>query len=142
MPDIHTLCIGKFFLCWILFLYSNCPHGLTDLEKKSSKQDEELQKKNNIVHLPNEQNVELENFKGQLKSQLEEVEGEKKERRKKIAKSEIEKTDENQGLLKEKENLLDVRWKLDERKTNLEKLVMHMKQLLQKMDILISILKK
>lgn len=80
---------------FLLSICPNCPHGLTDLEKKSSKQDEELQKKNNIVHLLNEQNAELENFKCQLKSQLEEVEGEKKERRKKIAKSEIEKTDEN-----------------------------------------------
>ena len=75
----------------------------------------------------NEQNAELENFKGQLKSQLEEVEEEKKEKRKKIPKNEIEKTDENQGLLKEKENLLDVKCKIDERKINLEKLVMHMK---------------
>nr|XP_033465471.1 golgin subfamily A member 6-like protein 4 isoform X2 [Epinephelus lanceolatus] len=118
---------------------------VSELQQKLSNYDEMIQKKDNVLDSLKEIRRELENHRGQLLSQLEELERQKKENKeklqsvdRKITESERERTDEKQRLLKEKQDLLGVKWKLDEHKTEREKLVLHVEQLLQKINTIVS----
>lgn len=87
-----------------------------------------------------EQKAETENLRDELLAQLEKVEREKEENRVKLqlAETELENVsvDKRQESLREKQNLLESKWKLDEMKTDKEKVLLQTQKLLQTMDIL------
>ncbi|XP_062301199.1 uncharacterized protein LOC134006128 isoform X1 [Scomber scombrus] len=114
------------------------------LENQKDQLKEKLQQKANMADGLKEQKQTLENHKDQMKLQLKEVEKKKEENKEKllsvenkITEAENKKKDKG-GLLKEKENLTDVKWKLDEQKTNWEKLILSVEQMLQRIDVLVN----
>lgn len=96
-----------------------------------------LEEKNAVIHTLKKQKAELEEHGDQLTQQLKRNEKEKKEN-----KMNLQQVENTPGLLKEKEDLLKVTWKLDEQQREYEKLRNHADLLLLNIHTLLSIAAK
>lgn len=93
--------------------------------------------KNAVIHTLKKQKVELEEHQARLTQHLKRNEEEKKEN-----KMNLQQVENTPGLLKEKEDLLKVTWKLDEQQREYEKSRNRVDRLLQNIDTLLSIAAK
>lgn len=96
-----------------------------------------LEEKNAVIHTLNKQKAGLEEHRDQLTQHLKRNEEEKKEN-----KMNLQQVENTPGLLKEKEDLIKVTWKLDEQQREYEKSMNHVDRLLQNINTLLSIAAK
>lgn len=96
-----------------------------------------MEEKNAAIHTLKKQKLELEEHRDQLTQHLKRNEEEKKEN-----KMNLQQVENTPGLLKEKEDLLKVTWKLDEQQREYEKSRNRVDRLLQNIDTLLSIAAK
>ncbi|XP_035850017.1 uncharacterized protein LOC116052093 [Sander lucioperca] len=113
----------------------------TQLQKESLKTEEERE---DVVNTLMELNTELENQRGRLKELLEEVEGEREVNKQNLQAVEKEITereaafDKPEELLREKEDLLQAQWKLDQTKKDNERQLLNTERLLEAIEIQVN----
>ncbi|XP_014857432.1 PREDICTED: cytadherence high molecular weight protein 2-like, partial [Poecilia mexicana] len=104
-------------------------------------QKDQLQSVNKLLdETLNKVKTELETQKDQLLQKLRDVETKRKENKEEVQMvvkkiTEIKNSDDNELLLKEKENLLQSQWKLDEEKKHYERQILNIEKVMEPMEM-------